>query len=386
MKKRFLFNNIVNSLNTDKITIIVGARQTGKTTILKQLENYIKEKSKSVFYFTLEDRDILNDFNISPKNLLNYLPENFKKIYILIDEIQYMKDPTNFLKYFYDVYKNKIKLIVSGSSSFYMDRKFKDSLVGRKKIFLLNTMSFSEMLYFKDFNIKDIKTTASKRLLEKLFNEYIIWGGYPEVVLSTLQEKKDILRELVYSYIKKDINEQNIKREDKFYDFLKFTSFQISSLLNKNQIANELNVSTTTIDNYLYIAQKSYHLFTISPLYKNKTKEITKMRKVYFADIGIRNFLIKDFRTINNRLKEKGYILENLFLINFLMKNNIDEIKFWRNKDGKEIDFIIDEKIAYEILYDCRKKRNKSANKKNFEKNFHNIKVKILCIDDFINI
>jgi len=121
-------------LETPEILIFVGPRQAGKTTILHQLEKEIKDKP--YFFLNLEDKEIANFLNLSPKNIFQVLPLDLKKkSYLLIDEVQYLKDPTNFLKYLYDQYQEKLKLIVSGSSAFYIDRRFKDSLVGRKKIF-----------------------------------------------------------------------------------------------------------------------------------------------------------------------------------------------------------------------------------------------------------
>ena len=138
-------------MQNNEVTIITGARQVGKTTIHKQIENYLTEKGLPCFYINLEDPDYLHLLNDHPRNIFNLLsvPKN-QKIYFLVDEVQYLDNPSNFLKYLYDEFSKRIKLIVSGSSAFYMDTKFKDSLAGRKKIFILYTLSLDEFLKFNN--------------------------------------------------------------------------------------------------------------------------------------------------------------------------------------------------------------------------------------------
>lgn len=384
MKKRFIFNKIMAQSKNEKILVITGARQVGKTTFLKQLFKELSDKSEIVDYFTLEDRDILSDLNESPKNIFKYLKKSDKKQFVLLDEIQYLKDPSYFLKYLYDEKREKIKLIVTGSSSFYIDRKFKDSLSGRKRIFMMYPLSFDEILFFNDIDKENITVEKGRRIKE-LFFQYCIWGGYPEVVLAENdEERKEILTDIVYSYIKKDILEQNVKREDKFFMLLKMLSSKIGSLLNKNELAKNIGLSTTAIDNYLYVCSKSFHTITLSPFYRNKTKEIVKMPKVYFSDIGVRNFLSRDFRSIEEREdKIKGPILENQFLLKFLHKGiKQEDIKFWRSKNGLEIDFVIEGKKAYEITFNPKK--NKNRNMASFNNHFPEIPVETLTNEDFI--
>lgn len=387
MRKRFLFNQIALHLESPKITVIVGARQTGKTTILKQVKEYLKNKGEACFTFTLEDYDILSDFNLSPKNLFNYIETGGGgRVFVLIDEVQYLKDPSNFLKFIYDEYKEKIKLVVTGSSSFYIDKGFKDSLAGRKKVFSLYSMSFQEFLYFKDTSPQTLETSAGKREMNRLFDEYLIWGGYPEVVLSkNVDEKREVLRELVYSYIKKDILEQNIKREDKFFLLLKYLSHQTGGLLNKNEVAKNIGVSTTAVDNYLYFCRKSFHIFTPTPLFKNRQKEIVKMGKVFFGDCGIMNFLSKDFRKPEDRGKSRGSLLENIFFINLLYEvEDVADIKFWRDKAGHEIDFVMDEAEGFELTFGCGTKGSKQKNIKAFSQSFPSVPVTVFCKNDVL--
>lgn len=340
-------------LDNNEILLFVGARQVGKTTILKQLETFLKENNRSVFFLNLEDPDYLGLLNKSPKNLFKiFTLDSVRKNFILIDEIQYLNNPSNFLKYFYDEYREKIKLIASGSSAFYLDKKFNDSLVGRKKIFYVLTLSFREFLRFKEKEHLLQKTFKKSSLTEKeeilnYFQEYLIYGGYPKVVLSGLQEKQEVLRDIAYSYIKKDIYEANIKQDQLFYRLLKILAVQIGNLVNVSELANTLNVSKTAIDNYLYVMEKSFHISLIKPFFKNIRKELTKMPKIYFFDLGLRNFFVFNFQSPEIR-QDKGVLLENVVFRSFLEKYQTDEINFWRTIQKNEIDFIVDKK-AFEI-------------------------------------
>ena len=148
--------------------IFTGPRQAGKTTILKQLQDLLHKENKKTYFLNLEDPDYLTLLNESPKNLFKIFPLDLKKkSFVFIDEIQYLNNPSNFLKYFYDEYQGKIKLLVSGSSAFYLDKRFKDSLVGRKKIFNVFTISFREFLRFKNEEQLSVKDFEGGTLSEK---------------------------------------------------------------------------------------------------------------------------------------------------------------------------------------------------------------------------
>ena len=145
--QRNLFEPLTYHLDKKEFTILTGARQTGKTTLLRQLEEHCtKTRKQDCVFLNLENKVILSELDKNPLNLINYLPTTTKKTVVLIDELQYLKDPTNFLKLLYDEHSATLKIVASGSSAFYLDKKFKDSLVGRKKIFRLLTCSFDEYL------------------------------------------------------------------------------------------------------------------------------------------------------------------------------------------------------------------------------------------------
>ena len=380
-----------NRLKNDEILLFIGPRQAGKTTILKQLQTHLAENNEKVYFLNLEDPDYLDLLNESPKNLFKIFTVDLsRRTFILIDEIQYLKNPSNFLKYFYDEYAGKIKILVSGSSAFYLDKKFEDSLAGRKKIFYVRTLSFEEFLRFKNENdlAKIVSESKAPALQEKekisfYFREYLIYGGYPRAVLAPIEEKTDILREIAYSYIKKDIYEANVRQDEIFYKLLKILASQIGNLVNASELALTLGVSKTTIDNYLYIMRKSFHLHLVSPFYKNMRKELTKMPKVYFADLGLRNFFSDNFKSFETR-EDKGILLENAAFRQLLEKYDEDNIKFWRTIQKNEIDFVAAEKVAFEV------KINPDQVKKNnyriFLENYPAIDFSILTFDAKTNL
>jgi predicted AAA+ superfamily ATPase len=286
---------------------------------------------------------------------------------LFIDEIQYAKDPSNFLKYLYDIYAENLKIIATGSSAFYIDKKFTDSLAGRKRIFELQTLSFIEWLQFTNAEhlipeIEIIRTQSNyispiHRELMDHFNEYLVYGGYPEVALEKdKNERIFLLKELKNAFLKKDIDEAGITNNDKFYTLLTLLAGQTGSLVNRNELANTIGVDNKTIDKYLYVLQNSFHIELVKPFYSNLRKELTKMPKVYFKDSGMRNIALNRFYDFSNR-EDQGQLLENYVFKRLSNIYDKDTIKYWRTTDNKEIDFVVttsyNEGLAYEVKMKC---------------------------------
>lgn len=351
---RKIFSKIQKVILRDECIILTGARQTGKTSLLILLKHFLEEQGKPCYYFNLENTDYLKALNAHPYNVFELIPESKTKQYVFIDEIQYLDNPTNFLKLLYDEKRSAIKIIASGSSSFYIDKKFKDSLVGRKFLFEIHSLDFDEFLSFS--GLADILAQKGKKLtafykekLLRLWDVYARFGGYPKVVLAEDNEMKKIfLEEIGSSYIKKDITDAGIKGAEKYFALMKILAAQTGQLVNAQELANTLNVARKTIEEYLYVAEKSYHIGLIKPFYKNIRKELTKMPKVYFYDLGLRNYFMNNFDSIGKR-QDKGAHLENIAFREFLgTVKSIDDIRFWRTQDKKEVDFIIGNE-AFEV-------------------------------------
>ena len=355
--------NMVN----DYICIIVGARQTGKTTILRMLFSEAKETGRPAYFINLEHLEFLSLFNQSPENLFKVVPRlsGTGSLTVFIDEIQYLDNPTHFLKYLYDTYGKALKLVVTGSSSFYMDEKFTDSLAGRKRIFTLYSLSFHEFLVFKGRNdlgeyLPQTFHRDNFRLLQEvpllyrndllpLFSDYARFGGYPRVVLAeTEDEKKAVLEDLVHSSVKKDVLESGVKNPQKYYDLYKILCSQAGSLVNRSELSKTIQLSLPSVERYLYVMQKSFHLTLIRSFHHNIRKEIVKLPKVYPLDTGIRNYLLGNFSDFALRA-DKGPFLESLAFRQFLNRFPVDDIKFWRTQDKNELDFVIQDRLAFEV-------------------------------------
>ncbi len=389
-----MLNTISGHLDNEDISLIIGARQAGKTTLLKQIASALNEKQAKHYSYTLEDPDILADLNEHPENLFQYIPRTKEKTFVLLDEIQYLDNPSNFLKYIHDQYKGEVKLIATGSSAFYIDRKYKDSLAGRKKLFEIYPFSFSEFLLAKDkkelarkiYDLTFQKTRSKRKLLKQerrdlllYWQEYAVFGGYPKVALEAdVEEKKEHLKELYKSFLKKDIHESGIRNETGFYKLIKILASQVGQLVNSEELSGTIGLSGDTITKYLHVLQKSYIIRLCSPFSRNIRKELTKMPKVFFLDIGYRNALLNSFDMWSHR-QDKGLLLENVLYID-LVKAKTDDVKFWRSKDRNEIDFIVNETDAFEAK--LSKKQLKWGKYKGFIQRYPEITLKLVTAND----
>ena len=344
---------IAKHFSKKEFTILIGPRQIGKSTMLKQMFDDLTLQGETAYFLNLDRKDILDDLNINPENLFKICPllPN-KKITVFIDEIQYLDDATTFLKLLFDEYSSQLKIVATGSSAFYIDKQFKDSLVGRKKIFQMGTLDFEEFLHFKGRNdlvseitlLKSKKKTKSihENLLWAYMDEFMNYGGYPAVVLeNNIDDKIELLREIRDSYIKRDLLESGVSDETKFYRMLMLLASQSGNMLNVNETSNTLRITNSTVENYLYVLQKCFHITLVKPFFNNLRKELTKMPKVYINDIGLRNILINYFAPIEQRA-DKGLVLENFCFRVLLERYEQDQIKYWRTADGNEVDFIVE--------------------------------------------
>jgi len=391
---RNLFYSLREHLVKKEFTIITGARQTGKSTLLHELEKYCKKKDIPTIFLNLENSSILKALDESPLNIFYYLPITEKRNVIFIDEIQYLNNPSNFLKLLYDDYAPKIKIVASGSSAFYMDKSFKDSLAGRKRIFHLPTCDFEEYLNLSSkldllqeiTRIRENKNAKSLKIiqLEQEYKQFLIYGGYPAVITEKkLTEKKELLAEIRDSFVKKDILESDIRNEKEFYNLFRILASQSGNLLNINNLSNTLDIKNETIKKYLLVLQKCFHIALVSPFHRNLQKELIKMPKVYLLDSGLMNSLLNNFQPISERIN-KGEIWETACYKMLSEKYKQDEIYFWRTISGNEVDFVlpnIENPFAAEIKFD--KNAIKENKYKKFSENYIDIPLKYIYFQPF---
>ncbi|MCK4473728.1 ATP-binding protein [Candidatus Parcubacteria bacterium] len=351
--QREVFPKIVAHLGKPEITLITGARQTGKTTLLGMLkERLIKEKkvaSENIFYFNL---DIVKDWEFfqDQTKFIEFLKDRSQeqKIYVLVDEAQRVPNCSRFFKGVYDSDLN-VKLVLTGSSSLELKTRFQESLAGRKQVFHLFSFSFTEFLQAKDKILAELLekkskiSEISKKQILSLFKEYVIWGGYPRVVLSsTNQEKSDVLSDIYSSYIEKDIvGLLEIKNRLKFSDLVKLLAGQIGQLVNISELSNSLNLDRETVERYLKALEETFIISPLIPYFKNPRQEIVKQNKIYFNDTGIRNYALDNFSLLSER-QDAGLVLENTVFREILLSLSLfQKIRFWRTKQGAEVDFLI---------------------------------------------
>lgn len=376
--KRKIIDEILKFINLEEIIVLHGARQVGKSHILFWLENYLKEKNESTYFIDLEDSRFKKLLDKGVDEFINHLKEeaifkkNKKKIFVFIDEIQYLNNPSEFLKLCADHHKY-IKLIVAGSSSFEIKNKFKDSLVGRTINFEIFNLSFEEFLLFKNysFNKKEIKSEKKINELKSLFKEYVLYGAYPKIVLSEEKEiKEKSLQQIIDTYIRKDVRElANIDNIEKFNRLIEVLASQSGQLINIKELSNTCDLSVPTIEKYLFILEQTYIIKLIKPYHKNLRSELSKSPKVYFFDSGLLQMLV--FKALNKEII--GNIFETSIFSELIKNFTSKNVYYWRTKDKKEIDFIIKNKndlILFEVKLNFNRV-NMSAIKY-FQKNYKN--------------
>jgi uncharacterized protein len=365
--KRKHYGKLLQHLSKKEFTILTGARQTGKTSLLLDLKAYCQEQQIPQIFINLENKSLLAQLDANPLNLLAYLPSQDQKNVVFMDEIQYLSDPSNFLKLIYDEYSHLIKIVASGSSAFYIDKKFRDSLAGRKRIFHLMTCDFEDFLMLQGkedlwqevVRIREQPEAKSLKidLLRLEWEGYMLYGGYPAVITEPLvSEKIEILKEIRDSFIKRDIIEAGVQNELVFYQLFQILASQTGQLVNVNELSNTLKVRNETILSYLEVMEKCFHLSLVKPFFANIRKELVKMPKGYLMDTGLRNSLLNNFTPVNQRI-DKGELWEQAVFKLLADRFGTDGIRFWRTADGKEIDFVLPDEnppLAVEAKFDDR--------------------------------
>ncbi len=358
MIKRKLFEELKDHLFKKEISFIVGPRQAGKTTLMLLLKDYLKKRGEKTLFLNLDiEQD--KEFFSSQSRLVKKIELEIggQKGFVFIDEIQRKEDAGLFLKGIYDM-NLPYKFITSGSGSVELKEKIHESLVGRKRLFELSTLSFEEFTNFRteykyENRLSDFFLVESSRVYD-LLEEYLNFGGYPRVVLEKeLTEKRKLINEIYQSYIERDIYYLlKLQKTEAFSNLVKIMASQIGNLVNLSELSSTLGISVKTVKNYLWYLEKTFIIQKNFPYFKNVRKEITKSPVFYFYDLGLRNFASGDF----GFLKDMGFVFQN-FVFNILKeKTRISSSKvcFWRTKDKAEIDFVVDsgkDLIPIEVKY-----------------------------------
>ena len=352
--KRDIFNRVIDHLKEKEMTVIVGPRQVGKTTLLGQMKDYLIDQKQvdpnSLFYFNL---DLTKDLSLFSKqeNIINFIKGRKKddeRIYLFIDEVQRIKNAGIFLKGIYDLDLG-VKFILTGSSSLEIKSKIQEALTGRKKFFKLMPLTLSEYANYKNPQtfkiIKKTKTISEYDFIEweKIVNNFTVFGGYPRVAIEeNIDKKVELIEELYNSYLEKDIiNFLRIKNAISFNKLVSLLAAQTGKLLNINQLAADTALEYNTLNHFLDILENTFFITLIKQFFTNFKKELVKMPKIYFLDNGIRNFALSRFDNLEERV-DKGELFENLIANELLKMIKLPHsLHYWRSLQKAEVDFVI---------------------------------------------
>ena len=334
--KRTIESEIHAKLWQGKIIVIYGPRRSGKTTLAKQILEQFKGK-----YINCEEpvfQSIFND-TASSYELRQALGSSD---FVVLDEAQSIKNIGRKLKLIIDNYPN-LQIIATGSSSFDLANNIIEPLTGRKLEFILYPISIQELV---DNNRYDYS-------LESV-SSFLRYGMYPAILNKNFIDVEDDLAELTSSYLFKDIlQHQYIKNPDILKKLLQALALQLGNEVSYNELANLVGIDKNTVITYLDLLEKSFIIFRLNPFSRNLRKELSKNRKIYFFDLGIRNALLNQFGSTQLRT-DVGALWENFCILErkkFLENNRVNKnMYFWRTYDQKEIDLIEEKNGNFSIF------------------------------------
>ena len=364
--------HIINILKADifsgKAILLLGARQTGKTTALKRLV----KSYENILWLNADEADVRDLFEHPSATMLRVKFEGYR--IVVIDEAQRIENIGIKLKLITDEISD-LQLIVTGSSAFELSNTINEPLTGRKWEHKLYPLSFSEMVnHHGSFEEK------------KLLSHRLVFGYYPEVVTSTGNEKR-VLTEIANSFLYKDILQwEGIKKPDKLVKIMQALAFQIGSQVSFHEIAQLVGLDNQTVEKYIQLLEQTFVIFRLNSFSRNLRNELKKSRKIYFYDNGIRNSLISNFNSPGLR-QDTGQLWENFIIserqkqLNY--KNIYTNAYFWRTLEKQEIDYIEERDgklFAYEFKWNPIKQPRLS---KTFSRAYPKHEYKVISPDNF---
>ena len=324
-------------IRADRALLVVGPRQSGKSTMVWHL---LRDLAPEILFLNMEDPLLRMECG-SPIDFAAYLRDNFANLKALfIDEIQHMDEAGLFVKGLVDAHLG-IPLLVTGSSSFDLRSRTRESLAGRATRRLLTPFSVTEMLQ----HAAPKNPVAKRHIFHQIFSNHLVFGSYPAVYLAPDREEKImILSDLVEALILRDASDLfRIKRVDAFRKLLPLLAGQIGNLMSYSELASICNIDVGTVNAYVEILEESHVVKRLRPFAGGKRREITSAPKAFFIDNGIRNQLLNSFSLELSLRTDKGQLFEN-WAFSEIYKNLPlkSSVKFWRSKTRAEVDFVIE--------------------------------------------
>ncbi len=351
MIKRRLLPELIKHLKEKEISLIVGPRQAGKTTLMKLLMHELAKQNQPSLMLNLDIEEDKKYFDSQEHLLRKIRLELGNQGYVFVDEIQRKENAGLFLKGLYDM-DLPYHWMVSGSGSLELKEKIHESLAGRKRVFELSTLSWEEWVDYRTSyrfeqnlgEFMELEATKTKALLE----EYLSFGGFPRIVLEQeLSEKRKIMSELYESYLLKDLVELlGIQKTEEFTGLARLMASQMGKMVNKQELSSTLGLHIHTINHYLWYMEKTFYIEKVTPFYRNIRKEICKAPVYYFSDLGMRNFALGLFGSSAPLLSD-GFLFQN-FVFHRLkdwVRDTSWQIHYWRTTNKAEVDFVVDQGI-----------------------------------------
>lgn len=363
-----------SKMGKGKVLLLIGPRQVGKTTLLKNILTSISSEKK-VQFWNCDESDVRQFLSEANSAKLKSFVGNSD--FIVIDEAQRVKDIGLTIKLLHDSFPN-VQLAVTGSSSLDLSNSINEPLTGRKFEYNLFPFSTNEL-------VNHTSMLEEMRLLKNR----LVYGFYPDVV-NNPGEEKEILTNIVNSYLYKDVFEfQDIRKSSVIEKLVQALALQVGSEVSFNELGNLLGIDTVTVQRYVDLLEKAYVIFHIRSFSRNVRNELKKSIKIYFYDNGVRNSVISNFSPVELR-SDIGALWEN-FLISEKIKNNAYHNKhakyyFWRTTQKQEIDFIeeVDQNLfAYEFKYNPKKVNSKCP--VTFSNNYPNVPFDVITSENYMD-
>ena len=363
-----------SKIGKGKVLLLIGPRQVGKTTLLKNILTSISSEKK-VQFWNCDESDVRQFLSEANSAKLKSFVGNSD--FIVIDEAQRVKDIGLTIKLLHDSFPN-VQLAVTGSSSLDLSNSINEPLTGRKFEYNLFPFSTNEL-------VNHTSMLEEMRLLKNR----LVYGFYPDVV-NNPGEEKEILTNIVNSYLYKDLFEfQDIRKSSVIEKLVQALALQVGSEVSFNELGNLLGIDTVTVQRYVDLLEKAYVIFHIRSFSRNVRNELKKSIKIYFYDNGVRNSVISNFSPVELR-SDIGALWEN-FLISEKIKNNAYHNKhakyyFWRTTQKQEIDFIeeVDQNLfAYEFKYNPKKVNSKCP--VTFSNNYPNVPFEVITSENYMD-
>ena len=363
-----------SKIGKGKVLLLIGPRQVGKTTLFKNMIESVSSEKK-VQFWNCDESDVRHFLSEANSAKLKSFVGNSD--FIVIDEAQRVKDIGLTIKLLHDSFPN-VQLAVTGSSSLDLSNSINEPLTGRKFEYNLFPFSTNEL-------VNHTSMLEEMRLLKNR----LVYGFYPDVV-NNPGEEKEILTNIVNSYLYKDVFEfQDIRKSSAIEKLVQALALQVGSEVSFNELGNLLGIDTITVQRYVDLLEKAYVIFHIRSYSRNVRNELKKSIKIYFYDNGVRNSVISNFSPVDLR-SDIGVLWEN-FLISERIKNNVYHNKnakyyFWRTTQKQEIDFIeeVEQNLfAYEFKYNPKKAKSKCP--LTFSNNYPNVPFDVITSENYMD-